>query len=126
MTTYFSPGCKNEKAHLCNNCTTDDGRPTLYWEKEDFDLCHECVEKLWIDYSSKILHHKPVIIIKRAVITEELRNKIFKRDAYKCVYCFSNKNLCIDHIVPFSKGGRTDPHNLQTLCSVCNNKKGTT
>lgn len=124
MTTYYSPGCINEKAHTCNNCSTNDGRPTLCWEKEDFDLCHECIEKLWVDYSSKILHHKPIIIIKRAIINEELRNKIFKRDGFKCVSCLSEENLSIDHILPFIKGGMAEPCNLQTLCRTCNSKKG--
>jgi len=29
-----------------------------------------------------------------------------------------------DHIVPYSKGGKTDYDNLQMLCRPCNRKKG--
>jgi len=31
--------------------------------------------------------------------------------------------LAIDHIYPYSKGGKTDPSNLQVLCRKCNAKK---
>lgn len=31
-----------------------------------------------------------------------------------------------DHIVPRSKGGPTTLENLQTMCSICNGKKGST
>ena len=27
--------------------------------------------------------------------------------------------LHVDHIVPVSKGGKTEMHNLQTLCEAC-------
>ena len=50
MATYFSPGCKDEKAHICNTCEKDDGRPTLYWAEEDFDICHECLSNLYVKY----------------------------------------------------------------------------
>ncbi|HJB68761.1 MAG TPA: HNH endonuclease [Candidatus Fournierella excrementigallinarum] len=32
--------------------------------------------------------------------------------------------LEIDHIIPVSKGGRTEEDNLQTLCWKCNRSKG--
>lgn len=31
--------------------------------------------------------------------------------------------LAIDHIYPYSKGGATEPDNLQVLCRECNSKK---
>jgi hypothetical protein len=59
-------------------------------------------------------------------IAIRLRYKILKRDNYRCVYCGKSPatdvgvKLQIDHIIPFSKGGKTEIKNLQTLCSECN------
>lgn len=51
------------------------------------------------------------------------RVNVFKRDGYKCGYCFSTKNLTIDHIMPRSRGGKNTWENLVTCCGSCNLKK---
>jgi hypothetical protein len=71
-----------------------------------------------------VAYTKPEIIVTRQTIPESLRNEIFERDGYKCVICGSTHNLQIDHFYPFSKGGKTEKSNLQTLCKTCNVKKG--
>jgi len=53
----------------------------------------------------------------------EVRERILKRDKYKCNYCDSNENLEVDHIIPISKGGYEDELNMQILCLKCNRKK---
>ena len=59
-----------------------------------------------------------------------LRYTVLKRDNFKCVLCgtspalTSGIQLHVDHILPFSKGGRTEIANLQTLCEGCNLGKG--
>ena len=59
-----------------------------------------------------------------------LRLKVFKRDNFKCIFCGrspaieSGVTLHVDHIHPFSKGGKTILDNLQTLCEKCNWGKG--
>jgi len=55
------------------------------------------------------------------------RTAVFRRDKYHCQYCgkhFKVSDLTIDHIIPSSKGGKTDWHNCTTACFACNNKKG--
>jgi hypothetical protein len=121
MTTYYSPGCMDEKAHICDFCEEDDGRPTYYWSSKDFDLCCDCILNL---YKQKGGITKPIVVVSRMVITEELRNEIYKRDNYQCRQCGSKNNPTIDHIFPFIKGGKTEKTNLQTLCRLCNSKKG--
>ena len=110
-------------AHICDMCNNDDGRPTLYWKEKDFDLCYECLEKLY-KYNNFIGENDSNIRVIRKTITEELRDIIYKRDGYECQYCGSKENLVIDHIIPFSKGGKTELNNLQTLCKKCNSEKG--
>ena len=53
-----------------------------------------------------------------------LRRQVFERHAYRCVTCGGHHDLCIDHIVPESKGGETVFENLQAMCRSCNSKKG--
>jgi hypothetical protein len=57
-------------------------------------------------------------------VNPRLRFEILHRDGFKCVLCGANAatgaTLQIDHIMPFSFGGRTTKDNLQTLCFDCN------
>lgn len=53
-----------------------------------------------------------------------LREAIHQRDGGACLHCGSKEFLVIDHIVPQSLGGTTEPENLQLLCRSCNGAKG--
>lgn|SRR5574343_699414 len=44
---------------------------------------------------------------------------------YVCLCCGEKKPLTADHIVPLSKGGTNYISNIQPLCLVCNDRKGT-
>ncbi|SEG39303.1 HNH endonuclease [Algoriphagus boritolerans] len=52
------------------------------------------------------------------------RSNLFKRDNGECQYCGSKRHLTIDHIIPKSKGGKTNWTNLVTACNRCNVNKG--
>ena len=56
-------------------------------------------------------------------IPKDLRNTILSKHDYRCAYCSSERNLHIDHIYPWSKGGFTCEENLQVLCQKCNLSK---
>lgn len=62
---------------------------------------------------------------ERQKMTPSLRYEILKRDKFRCVICGRTAEkdgikLHVDHIIPISKGGKTEPNNLRTLCDECN------
>lgn len=57
-------------------------------------------------------------------VTRLQRQRILERDGNACLQCAATDALCIDHIVPVSRGGDSSDENLQVLCSACNTKKG--
>lgn len=86
--------------------------------------------QLSISYQELLgVYEKPVINAKyeRSKMTKALREKIKKRDNYTCQCCGKympdEVGLHIDHIIPVSKGGKTEEDNLQVLCSKCNLRK---
>lgn len=49
--------------------------------------------------------------------------KLKKRDRYCCAYCgevFHEDNLTVDHVLPQTRGGRTDYLNTVSACGECN------
>jgi len=79
---------------------------------------------------------KPSKAVKRIAspnkrsISDKLRYRVLARDRFKCVLCGRSPaseagvKLHIDHIVPFSKGGKTVIENLRSTCNKCNWGKG--
>ena len=56
-------------------------------------------------------------------VTRNQRLKILERDEYTCRQCGSTEHLCVDHILPITRGGDSSDGNLQVLCFSCNAKK---
>ena len=58
---------------------------------------------------------------------KQLRNAIYTRDAYRCVYCnvtvTPGINATLDHVNPRNNNGSNEPHNLVTSCLRCNSRK---
>lgn len=63
-------------------------------------------------------------------ISARLHSRVLIRDNCQCRMCGTSPlkdpaiTLHVDHILPWSKGGRTALGNLQTLCARCNRGKG--
>lgn len=74
-------------------------------------------------YNENLLKLKPE---DSRTIPLGLRLKVLDKDNFRCVFCGRSPatdigvQLHIDHIVPFSKGGKSLLENLQTLCLECN------
>jgi len=61
---------------------------------------------------------------KKAHIPEALRREVLERDNHVCVWCYSNVDLHIDHIIPEYKESATELDNLRVLCKRCNLARG--
>jgi len=102
-------------------------------KKYSMRVCSSCVSKNKKEAARK---HKQVRRARlRGVHAVNVSPQdIFKRDGYICQACGVktrpswnyNHDLypSLDHIVPLSKGGAHDWHNLQCLCRRCNSIKG--
>lgn len=73
-----------------------------------------------------IYKYDPAVVKSKNIeeFTEEQKNKILKRDNYKCVICGKGKKdgveLHVDHIKPKYLGGTATIENGQTLCAQHN------
>ena len=56
-------------------------------------------------------------------VPDSMRAAVLVRDGARCRKCRRAINLEMDHIVPVSKGGKTEESNLQILCRRCNRAK---
>lgn len=55
------------------------------------------------------------------------RRNIYDHYGYRCCYCGKNfppSELNLDHVIPRSRGGKTDWNNIVTACIACNLRKG--
>ena len=55
------------------------------------------------------------------------RRNLYRRDSNSCQYCgqvCSTRDLSIDHVIPRSRGGKTNWENCVLACIPCNVRKG--
>jgi 5-methylcytosine-specific restriction endonuclease McrA len=101
------------------------------------NACKVLISQLPATDSNSKVREKVSVKPPKAIPKEKSRNvplkmrlAILKRDHYKCVLCGRSPSshpgvsLHLDHIIPYSDGGKTTKGNLQTLCNDCNWGKG--
>ena len=114
----------NVTIHLKATYTSPQGR-NHYWKQEQYD--YDSLKR-WYDYTIELKAQRQTrqyqIKLERAKMSDSLRYDILRRDNFRCQICGSSAQdgvkLHVDHIVPVSKGGKTTPDNLRTLCDRCN------
>lgn len=107
---------------ICDCCDERiEGKVHYHWEEKDFDLCCNCIEKLYQDMFEPAL--KDDLHNKKEKIPKNIKWKIWRRDNFTCQYCGIKDDLSIDHIFRESKGGKLIDENLVTSCRKCNSKK---
>ena len=63
---------------------------------------------------------------KSAFVLDVSRAEIAERDGYRCYMCgvsADEKTGHMDHLIPYSKGGRHEPNNVALACERCNLSK---
>jgi 5-methylcytosine-specific restriction endonuclease McrA len=55
--------------------------------------------------------------------TQWWKNKCHTGLCHYCARQFDPSEITMDHIVPLSKGGRSEKNNIIPCCKECNNKK---
>lgn len=60
----------------------------------------------------------------RKALTNAVMGEVWIRDGGKCVECGAMEELEFDHMIPYSKGGSSEPENLRILCRPCNRSRG--
>ncbi len=85
-------------------------------------------------HSPSITINKPAVIrllryFKRKIFTARFtKNAVVARDRSTCMYCsqmLGSHEITFDHIIPLSKGGKSNEwENIVTACKYCNQKKG--
>lgn len=87
---------------------------------KDIEVAFNSISRTYLDRKT----YQGLVNVERGEISDSLRYDIMNRDGFRCVICGASANegvrLHVDHIVPVSKGGKSTPDNLRTLCERCN------
>ena len=99
--------------------------------RRDIAGCEDYIcrtRKLLEEKAAATSAHKSFVAEQRRLMTDSLRYDVLRRDKFRCQICGATAKdgyrLHVDHIVPVSKGGKTELGNLRTLCERCNMGKG--
>ena len=71
-------------------------------------------------------------VLKRVHLPKWVEKAVFHRDKGRCCICRTDLTGLVslegqrhfDHVVPLARGGINDVSNVQLLCSICNEQKG--
>ena len=86
----------------------------------------------WIVRSANWETQVPAVLMLHEVVRGSQtvafsKSAVFLRDEWTCQYCqcpVCDVTATMDHVIPQSKGGKTDFENIVTSCFECNSRKG--
>lgn len=86
----------------------------------------------WVVRSANWETKVPAVIMLKDMMRRKTKPRfskqnLFLRDKFTCQYCsirFPRQELTLDHVLPISKGGRTNWENIVAACGPCNHRKG--
>ncbi len=109
----------------------------LGWEAAITGLCNDkfvVVEEYdQVVRSSSTEMRLPAVIRTKKYVDKPVKDlkfsrvNVYTRDDYECQYCGEHcdtDELTYDHVLPRSRGGRTDWENVVSCCYSCNARKG--
>jgi 5-methylcytosine-specific restriction endonuclease McrA len=114
-------------------------RPVITWVIKEYEKLYEKMpqdpwreirklheEGILIKVDKGVYKYDPDLIQRKKLyeFSQEVKEAIFKKDGYQCVWCRRGRKdgieIHADHIKPIEKGGRNTLRNGQTLCSEHN------
>jgi 5-methylcytosine-specific restriction endonuclease McrA len=110
---------------------------TIAWKEAILYMYHQkCSVLEWYDdwlvrsptWETKV----PAVIMLKDFVKQKTQVRfskynVFLRDQYTCLYCdkpVQHNSATLDHVIPLSKGGKTNFLNIVTSCESCNSLKG--
>lgn len=99
---------------------------TLQQKAEIKKICETKIQEFITSRGMKIWDYR---LLDYYQISDSLRYQVLKEGGGHCALCGATTNdrmMDVDHIIPRSKGGKTEYSNLQVLCSKCNRSKRNT
>lgn len=135
---------KNPRCIICHKTSDDHDRDGAKWALENDAggygvpavlmrlglalVCDFCIERMHEEVEAQMATRRTPSTTQapRPSITTAQRWTVWERDNYTCLHCGARRNLSVDHVIPLARGGAHHERNMQTLCGICNRKKGTT
>ena len=104
--------------------------PTFLKFRSQYDACRNRIKEA-IRLGKNPANHTPDPAATRSENvadhepTDAVKQSVKERDRWRCLCCTETRFLEIDHIDPRYHGGPNAIENLQTLCRICNQNRGT-
>lgn len=99
---------------------------TLEQKAEIKKICEAKIQEYITSRGMKIWDYR---LLDGFQVPDSVRYQVLKEGGGHCALCGATVNerpMDVDHIIPRSKGGKTEYSNLQVMCSKCNRSKRNT